>query len=83
MVELNLKNIYKKNTRIVGSTLRSRTPKMKAEILSNLDNEVWEKEEDGEIKLTVNKVLPITENEEAHDILYRGENIGKVVMKVQ
>ena len=56
---------------------------MKAEILSNLVNEVWKKVEGGEIKPTVYKVLPITETEEAHDILYRGENIGKVVLKVQ
>ncbi len=56
---------------------------MKAKILSKLVNEVWEKVESGEIKPTVYKVLPITEAEEAHDILYRGENIGKVVLKVQ
>ncbi len=80
---INLKNIYKKNIRIVGSTLRSRTPQMKAEILSKLVSEVWEKVANGEIKPTVYKVLPITEAEEAHDILYRGENIGKVVLKVQ
>lgn len=80
---IDLKNIYKKNIRIVGSTLRSRTPEMKAEILSKLVSEVWEKVESGEIKPTVYKVLPITEAEEAHDILYRGENIGKVVLKVQ
>ena len=80
---IDLKNIYKKNIRIVGSTLRSRTPEMKAEILSNLVSEVWEKIASGEIKPTVHKVLPITEAEEAHDILYRGENIGKVVLKVQ
>ena len=80
---IDLKNIYKKNIRIVGSTLRSRTPEMKAEILSNLVNEVWEKVANGEIKPTVYKVFPITEAEEAHDILYRGENIGKVVLKVQ
>lgn len=80
---IDLKNIYKKNIRIVGSTLRSRTPEMKAKILSNLVNEVWEKVADGEIKPTVYKVLPITKAEEAHDILYRGENIGKVVLKVQ
>ena len=80
---IDLKNIYKKNIRIVGSTLRSRTPEMKAEILSKLVNEVWEKVANGEIKPTVYKVLPITEAEEAHDILYRGENIGKVVLKVQ
>ncbi len=80
---IELKNIYKKNIRIVGSTLRSRTPEMKAEILSKLVNEVWEKVANGEIKPTVYKVLPITEAEEAHDILYRGENVGKVVLKVQ
>ena len=80
---IDLKNMYKKNIRIVGSTLRSRTPEMKAEILSKLVSEIWEKVASGEIKPTVHKVLPITEAEEAHDILYRGENIGKVVLKVQ
>lgn len=80
---IDLKNIYKKNIRIIGSTLRSRTPRMKAEILSKLVSEVWEKVASGEIKPTVHKVLPITEAEEAHDILYRGENVGKVVLKVQ
>ena len=80
---IDLKNIYKKNIRIVGSTLRSRTPEKKAEILAKLVDEIWEKVADGAIKPTVYKVLPITEAEAAHDILYRGENIGKVVLKVQ
>ena len=80
---IDLKNIYKKNIRIVGSTLRSRTPKMKAEILARLVDEILEKVADGAIKPTVYKVLPITQAEDAHDILYRGENIGKVVLKVQ
>lgn len=80
---IDLKNIYKKNIRIVGSTLRSRTPEMKAQILSNLVSEVWEKVEKGEVKPTVHKILPITEAEAAHDILYRGENVGKVVLEVK
>ncbi len=80
---VDLKNIYKKNIRIIGSTLRSRTPQMKAEILARLVGEIWEKVADGAIKPTVYKVLPITEAEAAHDILYRGENIGKVVLKVR
>ena len=80
---IDLKNIYKKNIRIIGSTLRSRTPEMKAQILSNLVSEVWEKVSSGEVKPTVYKVLPIEEAEEAHAILYRGENVGKVVLKVQ
>ena len=57
-------------------TLRSGTPERKAEILSNLVNEVWGKVADGEIKPAVYKVLPITETKEAHNSLYRGENIG-------
>ena len=80
---IDLKNIYKKNIRIIGSTLRSRSPEMKAKILSNLVNEVWEKVSNGEIRPTIYKVLPITEAEAAHDILYRRENIGKVVLKVE
>lgn len=80
---IDLKNIYKKNIRIIGSTLRSRTPEMKAQILSSLVEEVWEKVSSGEVKPTVYKILPIQKAEEAHAILYRGENVGKVVLKVQ
>jgi len=79
---IDLKNIYKKNIRIVGSTLRSRTPEMKALILSNLVKEVFPKVENGLVKPTIHQILPITEAEKAHDILYRGENVGKVVLEL-
>lgn len=81
--EIDLKNIYVRNVRIIGSTLRSRTPEMKAQILASLVRDVWPKVESGEIKPTIYKVLPITEAEAAHDILYRGENVGKVVLTVK
>ena len=81
--EIDLKNIYVRNVRIVGSTLRSRTPEMKAQILASLVRDVWPKVESGEVKPTIYKVLPITEAEAAHDILYRGENVGKVVLTVE
>ena len=45
--------------------------------------EIWPKVTDGSVKPTIYKVLPITEANAAHDILYRGENIGKVVLKVK
>ena len=80
--EIDLKNIYVRNVRIIGSTLRSRTPAVKARILSELVEKVWPKVESGEVKPTIYKVLPITEAEAAHDILYRGENVGKVVLTV-
>ncbi|MBQ8815465.1 MAG: NAD(P)H-quinone oxidoreductase [Lachnospiraceae bacterium] len=81
--QIDLKNIYVRNVRIVGSTLRSRTPETKAQILANLVRDVWPKVETGEVKPTIYKVLSITEAEAAHDILYRGENVGKVVLTVE
>ena len=80
--EIDLKNIYVRNVRIIGSTLRSRTPEMKAFILSELVKNVFPKIETGEVKPTIYKTLPITEAEAAHEILYKGENVGKVVLTV-
>ena len=80
--EIDLKNIYVRNVRIIGSTLRSRTPAVKAQILAGIVRDVYPKIESGEVKPTIYKVLPITEAEAAHDILYRGENAGKVVLTV-
>ncbi len=79
---INLKEMYKRNTRVIGNTLRSRSPQMKAEILSRLVETVWPKVRDGRVRATVYKVLPIEQAEAAHAILMRGENIGKVVLKV-
>ena len=81
--EIDLKNIYVRNVRIIGSTLRSRTPAVKAQILKELVKKVWPKVESGQVRPTIYKILPITEAEEAQAILYRGENIGKVVMTVE
>ena len=44
--------------------------------------ESFAKIENGEMKPSIYKVLPIEEAEEAHAILERSENIGKVVLRV-
>ena len=81
--QIDLKNIYVRNVRIIGSTLRSRTPEMKAFILSELVKNVFPKIESGEVKPTIYKTLPITEAEAAQEILYKGQNVGKVVLTVE
>ena len=81
--EIDLKNIYVRNVRIIGSTLRSRKPEVKAQILEQLVENVWDKVADGRVKPTIYKVLPITEAENAHAILQLGENVGKVVLTVK
>ncbi len=80
--EIDLKNIYVRNVRVIGSTLRSRTPEVKAQILASLVKDIWPKVETGEVKPTIYEVLPITEAEAAHDLLYKGKNVGKVVLTV-
>ena len=80
--EIDLKNIYVRNVRLIGSTLRSRAPEVKAQILANLVKDIWPKVENGEIKPTIHAVLPIQSAEEAQDILYKGQNVGKVVLTV-
>lgn len=81
--EIDLKTIYVKNIRIIGSTLRSRTPAFKAELLKKLVKEVWPLVEAGRVRPTIHRILPITQAEAAQEILYRGENVGKVVLQVQ
>ena len=81
--EIDLKNIYVRNVRIIGSTLRSRTPEMKAKILAELTEKVFPKIEAGEVNPKIYEVLPITDAEKAHEILYQGKNVGKVVLTVK
>ena len=77
-----LRPLLTKGLHLVGSMLRNRTPEFKAYILSELVKNVWPKIESGVIKPSIHKVLPIEQAEEAHAILERGENIGKVVLTI-
>ena len=83
LTEIDLRNIFVRNVRIIGSTLRSRAPEFKAQLLGELVQKVFPKIESGEIKPTIHAVLPITEAQAAQDILYNGQNSGKVVLKVK
>ena len=83
LTQIDLKNIYVRNVRIIGSTLRSRTPEVKAQILAQLVKDIWPMVESGKIKPTIYKVLPIEEAEAAQDILYKGGHVGKVVLTVE
>ncbi len=79
---IQLRPILTKGLHLVGSMLRKRSNAEKAKLLKELTEKLWPKLENGEIKPTVYKVLPIEKAAEAHAILERGENVGKVVLKV-
>ena len=77
-----LRPLLTKGLHLVGSMLRNRTPEFKAYILSELVKNVWPKLESGVIKPSIYKVFPMEQATEAHAILERGENVGKVVLTV-
>ena len=44
---------------------------------------LWPKMESGEMTPKIYKTFPIEQADEAQQVLYRGENIGKVVLTVK
>lgn len=79
---VDLRTIFMKNIRLIGSTLRSKPPETKAKILAELVRDVWPKVESGQVRPTIYKILPITEAAVAHALLREGVSAGKVVLTV-
>jgi NADPH2:quinone reductase len=80
--DLDLRPILLRGLRLIGSTLRGRPLETKARILRELAERVWPEIDAGRIRPVVHQVLPIERAEEAHAILERRENVGKVVLQI-
>ena len=83
MSEINMNDFFKRGVKLIGSTLRSRSSKMKAQILAGLEEALWPSFASGRIKILIHETLPITRSEEAHAVLQNQENLGKVVLTVK
>ena len=83
-VETNvqLRPLLTKGLHLVGSMLRKRTSEEKTRLLAELVEKVWPKIENSEMRPSIYKVLSLEEANEAMCILERGENIGKIVLRV-
>lgn len=80
--QLDMRKLFVTNVRVVGSTLRSKPQDAKAKILKALVNDIWAKVESGEIRPAIHQILPITEAEQAHALLYENKSAGKVVLQI-
>ena len=83
LTSVNLRTLYMKNIRLIGSTLRSKPRHIKAEILARLVGDVWRKVSSGEVRPTIFKTFPIEKAEDVHKLLEDGKSIGKVVLLVK
>ena len=80
--EINLRVVMKKGLRLIGSTLRSRTNEVKAQVLSEVKELLWDKLASGEISPVISKTVPMQNAAEAHEFL-TGDHIGKVVLTLK
>jgi putative PIG3 family NAD(P)H quinone oxidoreductase len=80
--ELDLGRLLSKRLTIHGTTLRSRPPREKGEIVDAVVAHVWPAVAGGRVRPVIDRMLPWHEAAEAHRILERGDNIGKLVLRV-
>ena len=80
--KVDLKLLYKKNIYLSGNTLRARTPAAKAEILAKLVKEIWPLIENGSMKPSIYRILPIEQADEGQALLRNSESTGKVILTV-
>jgi NADPH:quinone reductase-like Zn-dependent oxidoreductase len=80
---VNLRSMYARRTRLIGTNLRSRTPAQKKQLLTDMVNILWPKVESGEIRPTIFAKFPIQQAEEAQALMASGKSAGKIVLTVK
>ena len=80
---INLETVWRKRIHLIGSTLRSRTPEEKTKILQALKEKLWPLFTARKLITNIHATFPIAEVEQAHGVLRRAENIGKVVLTLR
>jgi len=77
---INANHVLRRRLTITGSTLRPRPVAFKAEIARHLREKVWPLLESGTIRPIVHATLPLEDAAQAHAMMERGEQIGKIVL---
>ena len=80
--EINLGLLLVKRLQVIGSTLRARPVEEKAAIVRGFLSRFGDALETGKIGPVVDRVLPLEEAQQAHDLLQSSEHFGKVVLRV-
>jgi NADPH2:quinone reductase len=79
--QLDIGQLMAKRGRIMGSTLRSRTPEEKGEIARRLLRDVWPMLPSKDaIRPIIDSTFPLTNARLAHERMESGKHIGKIVL---
>jgi putative PIG3 family NAD(P)H quinone oxidoreductase len=78
---LNIGKLMQKRARVMGSTMRARTPEQKGRVAQALRRDVWPLlPAKNPIRPVVDKVFPLRDARLAHARMESGEHIGKIVL---
>ena len=83
LTQINLKQVYKKGLRLIGSTLRSRPNEIKAQILNSLQSEIFPYFENESIRPEIFQILNWENAEEAHRLMQKNQTTGKIILKIK
>ncbi|MDC0432490.1 NAD(P)H-quinone oxidoreductase [Hyphomicrobiales bacterium] len=80
--EINLGLVLMKRQRIIGSTIRARSPSVKGKVMNDLYEKVWPHFKSKKIRPIIHKTMNIEQANQAHEIMEKNQNIGKIVLKI-
>jgi tumor protein p53-inducible protein 3 len=80
--EIDLTAVLRRHLKVIGSTLRTRPEKEKAEIVAALLARFGDALEAGRLRPPIYKVVPMAEAAEAHRMMAASEHFGKIVLRI-
>ena len=83
VAEFRIGDLMRKRQRLIGSVLRARSAAEKAAISAGFQRDFGAAVAAREILPIIHAVLPVQQAQQAHDLLERYDNIGKVVLAVR
>lgn len=78
--EINLRDLMRRRLTLTGSTLRPRSADFKARIARTMEASVWPLLEAGTVRVVIDRVFPLEQAVAAHELLERGDQMGKVIL---
>jgi putative PIG3 family NAD(P)H quinone oxidoreductase len=81
--ELDLGQLMSRRATVAASTLRSRSPAEKADIVAGVRAAVWPMVESGMIRPVIDRRLPMSQAAEAHRVVTESAHLGKVLLVVE
>ncbi len=80
--EIQLGLLLAKRLTVIGSTLRARPVEEKASIIAGFEARFGDALDSGRIAPVIDRVLPLEEAQQAHELVQSSEHFGKVILRV-